>query len=233
MHTEELILQLTKQLYPTGRAFYLPKDGAFEALHKGLGESEAHAWDDSASILDSLLPDTDRFTTEDATDWERRLGIFSGSGTSLQDRNSAISRKLAAPGRNPAKSNYLFLQQQLQLAGFNVYVWENLYPLYPSGYAYFNPADLNPAILSESQHGDHQHGDVQSHYINQVVANSLYNSVDIGFNIGNSLACTFFIGGSPIGTYASVPAAREKEFRQLILRLKPVQNIAYLFITYV
>lgn len=234
MTTADLILKLTRQLYPTGRVWYLPDGGFFEALHRGLGQSEAIAFDDAVSILDSLLPDTDRFTADDATDWERRLAIPTTVGNTLTDRKAAILQKLQNPGRNPAKGHYLYIQQQLQLAGFNVFVWENLNPIYGGGFNYFNPAIINPSIFSPVQHGDHQHGDVQhGGYINNVIINSIYNSVDIGFAISNDPSSTFFIGGSPFGTYANVPIAREQEFRQLILSLKPVQNIAYLFINYI
>lgn len=234
MTTQEKILKLTRQLYPTGRAWYLPEGGFFESLHKGLAESEGRAWDDAVSILDSLLPDTDRFTADDATDWEARLAIMSSPGSTLADRDAAIIQKLQNPGRNPAKAHYLYIEQQLQLAGFNVYVWENLDPIYGGGFNYFNPATVNPQIFSQAQQGDFQEGDFQQGgYINSVVINSIDNNIDIVFNVGSDTSSTFFIGGTPFGTYANVPSAREAEFRQLILRLKPVQNIAYLFINYI
>lgn len=231
MSTADLILQQTRQLYPTGRAFRMAPESVTEALHVALAVSESDAWNDAASLMDSLLPDSERFTEDDATDWERRLGIATDPDTDLEDRKAAIKQKLQHPGINPAKAHYLYIQQQLQLAGFNVYVWENLDPIYGGGFNYFNPYTLNPNILTDIQHGDQQHG-VQSAYLNNVVANSIYNDSDIYFDFGSSLACTFFIGGSPLGTYANVPAERETEFRQLILRLKPVQNIAILFINY-
>lgn len=228
--TEESILQLVRQLYPTGRAWYLPEGGIFEGLHKALAISEAQAFEDAASIMDSLLPDTDRFTANDASDWERRLGLISNSATMLPARDAAIIQKLQAPGRNPAKGHYLYIEQQLQLAGFSVFVYENLDPIYGGGFNYFNPAVVNPAILSQSQHGDHQHGDIQSNYLNNVVISHINNSDDI--STGFYMEDTFFIGGFPFGTYASVPATREAEFRQLILRLKQVQNVAILYINY-
>jgi hypothetical protein len=233
--TQELILQLTKQLYPTGRAWNMPKDGTFEALHKALAVSEAQAFDDAVSILDSLLPDTDRFTESDATDWERRLGIATGTGTSLADRKAAILQKLQAPGRNPAKAHYLYIQQQLQLAGFDVYVHENLVPAYPDTYESVGPNSLyGNANFVTLRHGQRRHGQVNhAGYYNNIIANSIYQSVDSGFNIGSSFRCTFFIGGQTLGTYTNVPAEREIEFRQLILRLKPVQNIGFLFINYI
>lgn len=231
VHTE--IMKLTRQLYPTGRAWKMPIFGDLEKFHRACAEMETQAYEDAVSFLKSLLPDNSVFSSDDATDWERRLGIVTNLSTPLADRKAAIIRKLQAPGRNPAKAHYLYIQQQLQLAGFDVYVHENMNPLYPSGYTEYNPITLNSNIFSNFYHGDAQHG-VYQHggFINHVVANSIDNDLDIGFDTGENLRCTFFIGGQTLGTYATVPASREIEFRQLILQLKPVQNIAFLYITY-
>ena len=45
--------------------------------------------------------------------------------TSLAVRKAAIARKLGQPGRVKARQSYLYLQKQLQDAGFDVYVYEN------------------------------------------------------------------------------------------------------------
>jgi hypothetical protein len=65
-----------------------------------------------------------------------------------------------------------------------------------------------------------------------LVANSLSASADSSFDIGENYRSTFFIGGEIPGTFADVDANRETEFRQLILKLKPSQTIAYLLINY-
>lgn len=232
MSITDKILKLSRQLYPTGRAFKMPAGGYLESLHIALAVSEAQAYSDACAILYSLLPDNTNFTTDDATDWERRLGLITNSAVPLNTRMLAILRKLQAPGANPAKGHYLYIQSQLQAAGFNVYVHENINYLYPTGFSQNNPSTLNPLILTQVQHGDKQHG-IQNAFINQIVANSIYNADDTYFNIGNNLRSTFFIGGSVLGTYATVPTAREPEFRQLILTLKQVQCVGYLFINYI
>ena len=227
------IKKLTKQLLPTGRAFRL--FGWGDLLNDAVAKSEARLYSDSVSLLDSLMPDTDRFTAADATMWERILGLATNASNTLDERKAAINRKMSNPGVNPAKGHYLLIQEQLQIAGFNVFVYENMFPAYPYGWTTMNPAVLNPAILSESQHGGlSQHGSgTQSRYINSLVANSIYNDNDLFFDVGADLNNTFFIGGAPLGAYATVPAAREVEFRQLILQLKQTHKIAYLFITYI
>lgn len=218
---------------PTGRVWKMPYASNLRRLFRTLSKREAQFKLDAQSTLDSILPDNDRFTEDDATDWERRLGMINGSANPLSVRKLAIRRKMAAPGVNPAKGHYLWIQQQLQDAGFPVYLYENIFPVYPTGYTTMNPADFNPNILSVTRYGNTNYGQKKyGKYINHLVVNSLENSEDIGFNIGANLRATFFIGGSPIGTYAVIPATREKEFRQLILNLKQVQNVAILFITY-
>ena len=52
------------------------------------------------------------------------------------------------------------------------------------------------------------------------------------FDIGDNYKSTFFIGGAVLGDFANVPFQREKEFRQLVLKLKPDQTIAFIFINF-
>lgn len=229
-------LKLTRQLYPTGRAFNMQSGGSLEALHLALIETEVQAYNDALAIFDSLLPDNNNFTTDDATDWERRLGLITNSLVSLDDRKAAILRKLRFPGTNPAKQHYLYLEAQLQLAGFDVYVFENRFPDYPDGYMTQSPIDLGApgSVLSYIEHGVFEHGEQQHGPVyNNKIANHINEELDLPFDIGDNFRSTFYISGNPLGTYADVPAARKDEFRQLVLKLKPVQTVALLFINYI
>ncbi len=185
--------------------------------------------------MDSLIPDNARFTSDNATDWERRLGLVTNLATSLANRKAAILRKMSMPEPN---GHWLFLQGQLQAAGFDVYVYENRFPDYPDGYYEESPSTLYPAIMSQLRYGLAQYQQVRygefryGKYINHIVVNSIYNQVDVHFKIAN-LRTTFFIGGPYLGDVAYVPASREIEFRQLILSLKQVQQAAILFIDYI
>jgi len=221
------ILAMHEQLLPTGRAFAMRGDRL--RFYTALSRLEAKAYEDAISILDSLIPDNSRFSSQDATDWERRLGLITNLSIPIETRELSILRKMGFPQPN---GHYLFLQKQLQDAGFDVYVHENRFAVYPDGYETQNPATINPNILSEVEHGKFQHG-IQSHYLNNIVVNSIYNEQDISFNIGNNLKFTFFIGGSTLGTYANVDSQREQEFRQLILQIKQVRHVAILFINYI
>jgi uncharacterized protein YmfQ (DUF2313 family) len=221
---------LAKILYPKGRAFKMPFAGDFEKLTNAIALSEARLYSDTVGILDSILPDNANFTIDDATDWERRLGLQNGSASTLSDRKSAIIRKLNAPGINPAKGHALYLENQLQLAGFNVYVYENIAGTVPS--VATSSLALEPLQYGITQYGTPQYG---SYYRSKVV-NRIDENEDFYFDLGGTFKTSFFIGGPivlGIITQANVPLVRKNEFRELILKLKPVQNCGFLNINYI
>jgi hypothetical protein len=261
LSTEEKIMKLTRQLMPTGRAWKMPEGGYHESLNFALNIQQAEAYDAATSILKSLLPDNDEFTEDDATDWERRLGITSSGLNYLEDRKAAILQKLQFPGLNPAKGHYGYIESQLQDAGFDVYVYENLFPTYyPDGYESVPPlnilADVSTARMGMRNFGMINMGNKITYYsqylvlaqlgrfqmgninLNQYVwknkvVNFIEDEKDLKFNHTTNYAATFFIGGPTLGSFANVPASREAEFRQLILRLKQAQCCAFLYINYV
>ncbi|MBC7486088.1 MAG: hypothetical protein H7282_05000 [Cytophagaceae bacterium] len=118
------LVTLSRQLYPTGRAFKMPRLGFLETLHKALGESESRAYTDALSILYNILPDSTNFTIDDIRAWEKRLGMITNESVSIGDRRLAIRRKMNFPDQK-ARQNWRFLQGQLRAAGFDVYVYEN------------------------------------------------------------------------------------------------------------
>lgn len=244
---------LTKQLYPTGRVFKMQEGSIFDRLHNALIRSEERCFDDIVSTLDSTLADNDNFTVEDALIWENRLGLISNDLVPLVDRKLAIIRKLNHPGLIRARQNYSYLQQQLQLAGFDVYVYENLSLVSIESILALNDLAIN---IGQNNIGSFNIGDTYSIYdqyftqfnvgsfnigsanvnqqvFNNKVVNRIDSDLDLLFNIGSSLRSTFFIGGNPLGTFASVDQNREDEFRQLILKIKPVQTVGYLLINYI
>ncbi len=229
------IKNLTKQLYPTGRAFWLPFDGIFERLHNALNISEVQVYNDIVSTLDCILPDNENFTIYDARDWEIRLGITPNELMDLADRKLAILRKLNQPGLAPAKSNWRYLEKQLRAAGFDVYVHENRFDNYPTGYITMTPFQLtgDASYMVSPQYGDFQYGDVQyGGTFTKFVANHISELLDWQYNITN-LRKTFYIGGLTAGDFANVPLIRKDEFRQLILTIKPTQTVGFLLINYV
>lgn len=229
----ENIISLTRQLLPKGRAFKMPFGSDFEKLMNGLAISEERAYNDCLAIFDSMFPDNDNFTSDDATDWERRLGMVQNPDASLDDRKLAIKRKRNHPGTIKSRQHYLYVQGQLQEAGFDVYVHENRFDDGLGGLETRTPFEVSGVSGDVVQHGEVQHGDTQHGTgIQDKVVNYIDESIDRSFNVGSNLRSTFFIGGDPVGTYADVPLVRKDEFRQLILKLKPCQTVAYLFINY-
>ena len=156
-------------------------------------------------------------------------------GVSLEDRKKAIKRKINHPGTIAARQHYLYIEGQLQAAGFDVYVYENRFPY--GGGAYYTRSVYDVAGTSginEFQHGDAQHGDDQhGGTYGNIIVNHISETLDQQFHVTSNLRNTFFIGGNPLGRYANINANRKDEFRQLILKLKPAQMVGYLLINYV
>lgn len=232
-----ILKKLTRQLYPSGRAFRIPDDGNIDLLNSSLCESEARFKAYADSVMYGILPDNSNFTADDASNWERRLGLPSNSLVSLADRKLAIERKMNHPGDIKARQHYLYLQGQLQAAGFDLYVYENRFALYPTGYETRNPLTVSGGVGGVTkQHGQFQHGQLMHGQVydpTKIIVNSIEESIDARFNVGSNLRSTFFIGANPVGTFANVDVNRKTELRQLILKIKPVQTVAYLFVNFV
>jgi hypothetical protein len=233
MTIQEKILTLTRQLYPRGRAFWMPKGGFFEKMHEGLSLSEARAYQDALSVLDSAIPDNDNFTAEDATQWERRLGLITNPAVLLSNRKLAITQKMAHPGDIYGRQHYLFLERELRSAGFNVYVHENIFDDGMGGFEARTPEEVTGDTFLTSEHGVIEHGDPEHDaVIYPIIANNLDSDLDSTFEFGN-LRATFFIGGETVGVYADVDSNRQVEFRQIILRVKPTHMVGFLLINYI
>lgn len=227
-----LFLGLVRQLYPTGRAFLIPEKGVWERLHKALNVSYLRLINDAVSTVDSAIPDNEFFTEKDAELWEYRLGMFMNPKISLEKRRQAIKRKMAYPSNIKARQHPLFIQNQLQLAGFDVYIHENKF--WEDGeLTHKSPDELVDISFTATQHGgDVQHGGGVQHGSSgfEVIANRIQ---DEEYGAGeNHLWATFFIGGETLGTMADVPDNRKNEFRELVLKLKPAHTAAFLFINY-
>lgn len=227
-----ILMGLVRELYPSGRAFNMPEKGVFENLHKALNVSFMRLVNDARLTIDSTIPDNGNFSAEDAELWEYRLGLFINPPISLEARKQAIKRKMSYPSNMKARQHPLFLQHQLQIAGFNVYIHENRF--YESGeLIYKRPDEIIDLGFEPTQHGgDSQHGLGTQHGSAgfEVIANKIGTE---SYGVGeNNLWATFFIGGEQLGQMAAVPENRKNEFRELVLKLKPAHTVAFLFINY-
>ena len=162
---KKIFLDISRIFYPTGRAFRVFTSSVTEQLHKGLALGEERLYKDALSPLDSILPDNDSFDEDDATSWERRLAILSSPGTSFADRKAAILRKIQHPGVTPSRQHFLYLEGELQKAGFDVFVFENRFPLGGGIYETKTADEVaggaaagQAGYSSDVQHGQIQHG---------------------------------------------------------------------------
>jgi len=235
MSTLDRIIKLADQLYPKGRAFKFFTGSEFTLLNTALGLSEGRAYDDALAILDAIIPDNDNFTVDDADDWERRLGMITNPSVSLDDRKTAILRKMNHPGTIPARQHFLYLEGQLQAAGFNVFVFENKFPDGSGGIETRDPITVSGGVgADQNQLGEAQLGDAQlGGGFGNIIVNYIDETQDLLFNVGDNLRSTFFIGADPVGDFADVDLDRKDEFRKLILTIKPAQSVGYLFINYI
>lgn len=224
----DIMSGLSRQLYPTGRAWWMPKNGVFDSFHNAINLSLIRIVNDSDKTIDSTFPDNVNFDENDCSIWEYRLGMTTNNSLSIEVRKEAIKRKMAFPSNIKARQSQLFIESQLQLAGFNVWVHENTSP-------YKTPDEILALTLDIVQHGvDTQHGGSTQHGFSgfDVIANETVLKESHSVGSGN-LWATFFIGGENLGDIASVPMSRIFEFKELVLKLKPANTVAFTFINYV
>jgi len=225
----DILRDLSIQLYPSGRVWYRPENGEFQRLHDAVNQSFARLIEDGDLSLDKRFPDNTNFNEDDATLWEYRLGLITNESVDLELRKDAIRRKMGYPNNVQARQHPLFIQYQLQLAGFHVYVHE-ITPLYQT------PNDIIALSLNEAQHADNvQHGLGVNHGGDNfdVIANSIEQFENYSIGGDSNLWATFFIGGENLGDTASVPQNRLQEFKELVIKLKPAHLVAFTFINYV
>lgn len=238
MATQDTLLRIAKMLQPTGSAFRIPFASDFEKMYKAIVSDNiggiGKLYNDVRSIANEQLPDNDNFTIEMARRWYVRLGLFDSGSVPLADMKAAINQKLSFPNTPLNKQHYLFIEEQLRMAGFDVRVYENRFLPGPTtktpsevlslaaGNAVLDTFELNELELDEE-------------WIDAgitLVMNYLEEEKDAAFPIVEYRS-TFFIAGATISTFADVPLSRKIEFRQLILNFKAAQMCAILFVNYI
>jgi len=224
----DVLRDLTVELYPTGRVWNLPEDSFFRKMHDGINLSFVRMVDACKLSLDSIFPDNDNFSAADASLWEYRLGLITNVDLDLDLRKRSIARKMGFPGTVKARQSKSFIEYQLRLAGFDVYVHSNVKP-------YKTPLEVTNISVTSNQHGGNsQHGNSSQHggVSFDVIANSIESNESFSVGGDDSLWATFFIGGLNLGDTAEVPATRLREFKELVLKLKPAHLVAFTLINY-
>lgn len=167
---------------------------------------------------------------------------------------AAIKRKYNHPGDIPARQSADYMQQSLQLAGFNVFVHDNsqgltLDNILDAQLGFTEMDDDNSEMgttemgdpstfysslyvfseMGEIEMGDPEMGGAQ---FGAIVVNDVDQDVDESFDYTSNWKNTFIVGAQTLGDFADVLAIRETEFRQTILRLKPAESVGILLINY-
>lgn len=208
--------------------------GIFYRVHRALSTAFNDAWDAGDNVLDVLMPDNPNFSIEDAHAWYRRLGLYDSGLVSFADMKLAIAQKQSFPLVPLDKQHYLYIQAQLQAAGFDVYVYPNRF--FP-GPVTKDPSEVlgvsaGDAVYDAVDYDDTEYDGSLADLGITVIANYLEEAKDAEYVFGDNLRSTFYIAGSTITTFADVPEVRKIEFRQLIMKLKRAETAGFLFINY-
>jgi hypothetical protein len=212
--------------------------GIFWRFLRAISLSFGRALSAATSVFDSIFPDNNNFTAADAEIQERLYGLPTNSSVPLADRKLAIYRRMAHPGEQPARQGALFIEQQLQAAGFDVYVYENrFFEGSPASWITKTPTEIlgvgvGFAAYGLFGYGELGYGDTFALSGVTVIANYLEEAKDEYFNFGSNYRSSFFIAGATITTFADVPAVRKTELRQLLLTLKPTNTAGWLFVNF-
>ena len=216
---------------------YSATGGILYRLHRALSISFALLWQGVTGVSYAQLPDNPYFTIADCHDWYRRLGIYDSGLVSMAEMMAAIRQRMSFPITPLNKQNYLFIQGQLQAAGFNVNVYENRFA---SGRTFITktPAEIYTGAYPLAEYGSFEYGDTEYGTGEgadgiTVCANYLEPAADATLVVTNYRSTFFIADPSGITNFASIPVGRETEFRQLLIKLKPIHTVGYLAVNFI
>lgn len=250
-----------------GEPYYYEIEQFEATIGKRLIDAKLKAFDDAYAALlgvtNSILPDNDYFDEIDATKWEQTLRLLSNI-SDLEERKKRISQKLNYPNGVVERLNKDFIQEQLQAAGFNVYITENRF-WNGTKYEVADPDDLGDQMVQYGlvEYGASEYGGtisgvnytgIVANFVDEDLDNEFFTSETINppqygeIEYGASeyggltttrldrdiqLQASFFVGGSSFPSFVNIDINRKEEFRQLLLKLKPMHTLGFLYINYI
>lgn len=219
-------------LYPTGRAWNLPENGMFAALHASINLSLVQSALDAYATLDATFPDNVNFDVGDATLWEYRYGIEYNASLTLQQRMANIYQAMAFSQGISGQESPKYIEYMLQQAGFDVHIYQNIFFDGGGNLYQKTPQEILGTTVDTTQFGDPTEFGSGTEFggINFAVIANEEGPED--YAPGGNLWATFFISGDTISTQANVSRFRQKEFRRLVLKLKPAHTVAFLLVNF-
>ncbi len=225
--------RMVELLYPTGTAWNLPENRNFAKFHEAINLSLLQAALDAQALLDATFPDNANFDASDCTLWEYRFGIEYNPALTTTQRRQNIYNAMAFPQGVLGRQSPSYIEQSLRDAGFDVHIYENIFFDGGGNLYQKTPQEVLGLVSTITQFGGNTQfgGTTQfggggfSVIANQETAES--------YSTGGNLWATFFISGDTIDTPANVSQFRQREFRRLVLKLKPAHTVAFLIVNFV
>lgn len=210
-----------KILYPTGAAFKTLQGSFRSKVHDGVDYALSDFFDIKDSFFNGLYPDNDLITIKEIDFLSYIYGLEYPSGTTFSQKKQLLLNRMNRSGAANYKQSAIYMQKVLNDFGFDVMVTENT-----SGNI---PVEL--MTVNFIQHGINvQHGMGMQLGMKHlpVIANSqeLREVYSLGAN--NNWAAFFITGIGGLDQYIPVQDSRMREFRELVLRLKPAHTVAVL-----
>lgn len=206
------------------------------------------------SILDQMLPDSDLFTIDDIENFERIYGIEPAPQSTNDQRRQILYAQMTRTGAKPYQWTAEYLQDILQLNGFNVFVHENRF----SGQSVqFQVGTMDIGFANVGGGHESEFPFVSLIPVagwTEICANNIrpehdagmydpVNGPTVGFlEVGNfevaddtpaeynNKCHIIFIGGKVLGERAYIEPTRMRQARDLILKNKELHTVAFLYI---
>ena len=181
------------------------------------------------SIQDQRIPDNENFTSDDAENWERVFGIIPPAGSTLEDRKKVILSYWSIPSyENRLTKDYL--QEQLNIAGYDVQVVEN---------RFYDPLSNTFKVLADndsefdSNTFDSFVFDGTGYDPTEILMNYIDPAKEDPINLNEFNANNVIFIGHPTEPRANIDISKKSQFRELILKYKPAHMACMIFVNYV